>query len=68
MIECRGRNGWFILHQAKVERLDLVREGHVAVSMRSRAPYLNVAPIYFRGPRAEVLKLLEQLLKEVQDA
>lgn len=67
MIECRGRNGWFILHEAKVQRLDLVREGYVAVSLSSKKGYLNVAPIYLRGPRFEVLNLLEKLAKEVRE-
>ncbi len=68
MIECRGRNGWFVLHEAKVVSMALINPGHVAVSMRSKRQYLDMPPIYFRGPRTEIIALLEKLLKEVKES
>lgn len=65
MIECRGRNGWFELRQVRVDRLDSIKEGHVAISIGSRSPWYNVAPIYLRGPRHEILELLEDLQRRV---
>ena len=41
MIECRGRNGWFNLHEASAYKL---YEGWVAVQMRSKSPYRDMPP------------------------
>jgi len=66
MVECRGRNGWFVLHRAEVERLDWVREGHVALNFSSKMKYFDFPPVCIRGPKREIMELLEHLLKEVR--
>jgi hypothetical protein len=64
MIECRGRNGWFRLHQASV--VTYKTQDLASVALASRSNYRNVAPIYFQGPKAEVEALLLDLLKQVR--
>ena len=64
MIECRGRNGWFNLHEANAYKL---YGGRVAVQMRSKSPYRDMPPIYFSGPREEVLALLNELKGQVEE-
>lgn len=62
MIQCRGKNGWFNLHSASAKGMS---GGEVAVSMQSKAGYANVAPIYFSGPKEEVLALINDLKEQV---
>jgi hypothetical protein len=64
MIECRGRNGWFRLHQASAEAYQT--QDLASVALASRSTYRNVAPIYFQGPKAEVEALLLDLLEQVR--
>jgi hypothetical protein len=35
--------------------------------MRSKSPYLDMPPIYFAGPREEVLALLKELKDQVEE-
>ncbi len=61
MIQCRGRNGWFKLHEA---------EGYIfgpdaAVFIRSKSPYRDMPPIYFSGPVDEVVALLDDLKSQI---
>jgi len=65
MIECRGRNSWFNLYEASTYKS---YEGRVAVLMRSKSPYRDMPPIYFSGPREEVLALLNELKTQVEGA
>jgi hypothetical protein len=64
MIECRGRNGWFRLHQASA--VAYKTQDLASVALASRSTYRNVAPIYFQGPKAEVEALLLDLLEQVR--
>ena len=64
MIECRGRNGWFSLHEAIAYK---IHDGQVAVQMQSKSPYRDMPPIYFAGPREEVLALLNELKAQVEE-
>ena len=64
MIECRGRNGWFNLHEASAYKL---YEGRMAVQMRSKSPYRDMPPIYFAGSIEEVLALLDELKALVEE-
>ncbi len=54
MIDCRGRNKWFKLHEASAS----FHGGEASVRMCSKKPYLDMPPIYFSGPVDEVLGLL----------
>lgn len=62
MIECRGRNGWFKLYDASAY---VCRDGTASVSLVSKQPYRDMPPIYFSGPKEEILALLDQLRKEL---
>ncbi|MBU4232847.1 MAG: hypothetical protein L6277_03295 [Desulfobacterales bacterium] len=64
MIECRGRNGWFNLYEASTYKS---YEGRVAVQMRSKSPFRDMPPIFFAGPREEVLALLNELKAQVEE-
>jgi hypothetical protein len=64
MIECRGRNGWFRLHQASA--VVYKTQDLASVALASKSNYRNVAPIYFQGPKAEVEALLLDLLEQVR--
>ena len=63
MIECRGRNGWFNLHEANAT---VYRDGKVAVRMESKQGYRDMPPIYLTGPKEEVLGLLDQLKAKIE--
>jgi len=63
MIECRGRNGWFKLHEATAF---VSGNAHASISLQSKKPYVDMPPIYFAGPRAEVEALLLDLLEKVR--
>jgi len=64
MIECRGRNGWFNLHEA---RATVFSNMQASVSLVSAKPYRDMPPIYFSGPKADVLALLNELKAQVED-
>jgi hypothetical protein len=63
MIECRGRNGWFNLHEATAF---VSSSDHASISLQSKKPYVDMPPIYFAGPKAEVQALLQDLLEKVR--
>jgi hypothetical protein len=63
MIECRGRNGWFQLHEATAF---VSGNAHASISLQSKKPYVDMPPIYFAGPKAEVEALLLELLGKVR--
>ncbi|MEW6657212.1 MAG: hypothetical protein AB1424_01000 [Thermodesulfobacteriota bacterium] len=63
MIECRGRNGWFQLHEATAF---VSSDAHASISLQSKKPYVDMPPIYFAGPKAEVEALLQDLLDKVR--
>jgi hypothetical protein len=65
MIECRGRNKWFNLSEAYTSTLS---NGTVSVSMRSKTQFMDMPPIYFSGPKIEMVALLEGLLEKVREA
>jgi len=61
MIECRGRNGWFIFSRFAT----FLTKIHSYVSIYSkRLPKL--APIYLTGPPDEMIKLFEDILSELK--
>jgi hypothetical protein len=62
MIECRGRNGWFKLHEASAS---VYQDGRVAVRMVSKQRYRDIPPIYLEVAKEEILVLLDQLRKEL---
>ena len=62
MIECRGRNGWFRLHEASAS---VYQDGRAAVRVVSKQGYRDMPPIYLEGPKEEILALLDQLRKEL---
>jgi hypothetical protein len=64
MIECRGRNGWFLLHEANV----WVSDGEARISISSKNPYRDVAPIYLAGPTSEIKRLLADLQAYLREA
>lgn len=61
MIDCRGRNKWFKLHEASAS----VHAGNAAVSMSSKKSYMDMPPIYFSGPIDEVVALLDDLKSQI---
>ncbi|MDD5643011.1 MAG: hypothetical protein PHX53_15280 [Syntrophales bacterium] len=63
MIECRGRNGWFMLHEATAS---VSSNAHASISLQSKKQYHDMPPIYFAGPRAEIEALLLDLLEKVR--
>lgn len=58
MIDCRGRNGWFKLAEAKVT---VFQDGTAAVSISSQQPYRDMPPIYLSGPIEEMQALVDDL-------
>lgn len=64
MIECRGRNGWFVLHEASVR----VSGGEARISISSKNPYRDVAPIYLAGPTSEIKRLLADWQAHLREA
>jgi hypothetical protein len=64
MIECRGRNGWFVLHEASVR----VSGGEARISVSSKNPFRDVAPIYLAGPTSEIKRLLADLQAQIGKA
>jgi hypothetical protein len=70
MIQCRGRNGWFNLHEAVVfpflNNTLPPEKGTVAIEISSKKQYRDVSPIYLQGPKDEVEALLRRLLTEVE--
>ena len=70
MIECRGRNGWFNLHDATVfpflNNTLPPEKGTVAIEITSKKQYRDMPPIYLQGPKNEVEALLRRLLAEVE--
>jgi hypothetical protein len=64
MIECRGRNGWFVLHEANIR----VSDGEARISISSKNPYRDVAPIYLAGPTSEMKSLLADLQAHLGEA
>lgn len=65
MIACRGKNGWFNLHQAEAYAYPK-EDGTGYVSISSKQPYRDVAPIYLQGPKAEIVALLESLKAQIE--
>ncbi len=61
MIDCRGRNKWFKLHEASAS----LHGGEASVRMSSKKPYMDMPPIYFSGPVDEVLSLLDNLKNQI---
>jgi len=61
MIECRGRNGWFIF--SKFATFLTTKYSYVSIYSK-RQPKL--APIYFTGPPDEMIKLFENILSELK--
>jgi len=70
MIECRGRNGWFNLHDVTVfpflNNTLPPEKGTVAIEITSKKQYRDMPPIYLQGPKDEVEALLRRLLAEVE--
>ena len=70
MIECRGRNGFFNLHDATVfpflNNTLPPEKGTVAIEITSKKQYRDMPPIYLQGPKDEVEALLRRLLAEVE--
>lgn len=65
MIACRGKNGWFNLH--KVEAYAYPKEdGTGYVSISSKQPYRDVAPIYLQGPKSEIVALLGSIKAQIE--
>lgn len=61
MIQCRGRNGWFNLHEAEGYMLG----DQAAVRIVSKRPFMDMPPIYFSGPMDEVVALLDSLKSQI---
>ena len=70
MIDCRGRNGWFKLHEAVVfpflNNTVPPEKGTVAIEILSKKQYRDMPPIYLQGPKDEITALLKKLLTEVE--
>ncbi|MHB8069536.1 MAG: hypothetical protein ACYDIC_16715 [Desulfobaccales bacterium] len=65
MITCRGKNGWFNLH--KVDAYAYPKEdGTGYVSISSKKPYRDVAPIYLQGPTSEIVALLGSIKAQIE--
>ncbi len=63
MIECRGRNGWFVLHKASVR----VSGGEARISISSKNRYRDVAPIYLASPTSEIKSLLADMQAHLRE-
>ena len=67
MIECRGRNKWFQLFEARgwITGGSPNIEATAHVSLRSKTPYRDMPPIYFSGPVEEVVAVLTRIKNEI---
>ena len=61
MIECRGRNGWFVF-----SKFTTFLGKHSHVYIYSKILPTNFAPIYLTGPPDEMIKLFEDILSELK--
>lgn len=65
-IECRGRNGWFMLGGARVNTVGGICDKKLmTVEFVSKQFPRNVGPIFFQGEPAAIEQLLLHLLLEV---
>ena len=68
VIEGYGRTGWFIVRTARVQNMDKILEGYVAIELSDHDPDYNLPPVYLRGPKKKIIRLLENLLEQVKNA
>jgi len=61
MIDCRGRNGWFVLNEVKT----LVGKTDSYVDLYSRI-HGQTAPIVFIGHKDELLELFENIVRMIK--
>jgi len=71
MIECKGRNGWFIYKSHAVwigTAGELAAENKTYIELFSSSPHTQRAPLQFAGPARELCRLLRQIARELEAA
>lgn len=69
MIECKGRNGYFKYDHHSVIVCNSWDQGEPLegfVDIYSNSPHTRAAPVCFRGPPREVVRLLRQIARELE--
>lgn len=64
-IEARGRNGWFRAASINVFMLEVYKPPEISVSVYSRQKG-GFPPIYFQGPREEMVKAFSALFEAIK--